>query len=180
MFGTPDTHFTTNSHDLHRLRRTPLAQSFSKRAVLGISGTVEERITKLCSRLQEYRTRRKPMPLGLGYVALTVDIISSYALADCFHLLEREDLGADHYRSILSLIQSAHFIKHFPGVFGLMRRLPNYLVSLLQPKMRLTLNIVQVRELVYTWHSLSELTQFLAGNAGWDQIYNSRHTAWLV
>ncbi|KAI4242382.1 MAG: hypothetical protein LQ352_007253 [Teloschistes flavicans] len=146
MFGTPDTHFTTNPHELHRLRRAPLAQSFSKKAVLGMSSTVEERIAKLCSRLQECRAQRKLMPLGLGYVALTVDIISSYALADCFHLLEREDLGADHYHSILSLIQSAHFIKHFPAIYGLMRKLPKYLVTLLQPKMKSTLNIVQVRE----------------------------------
>ncbi|KAL8685638.1 MAG: hypothetical protein Q9218_007635 [Villophora microphyllina] len=143
FFGTPDTHFTTNEQELHRLRRAPLAPSFSKKSVSQMLGVIQERIAVLCSRMHDCRAQHKPMPLGLGYVALTVDVISSYALGDCYHLLETENLGAEHHQSIISLIESGHFIKHFPGVYGLMRMLPNYVVTLMQPKMKSTLRIVQ-------------------------------------
>ncbi|KAL8729308.1 MAG: hypothetical protein Q9166_004805 [cf. Caloplaca sp. 2 TL-2023] len=95
MFGAPDVHFTTDSHEVHRLRRLPLASFFSKKSIGETSGFIDERLGVLCRRIRDSQINCTPMSLGLAYGALTTDIISSYALGDCYHLLEREDLGLE-------------------------------------------------------------------------------------
>ncbi|KAL8675836.1 MAG: hypothetical protein Q9224_002309, partial [Gallowayella concinna] len=101
MFGVPNVHFTSELYEVHRLRRLPLAPYFSKKSVAEMSRFIEERLNVLCRRIRDCQTKSTPMPLGLGYVALTTDIISSYALADCYHLLEREDFGADYHQLLV-------------------------------------------------------------------------------
>lgn len=145
MFGIPATHFTTGPHDLHRLRRAPLAPSFSKKSVFDISGMLQEKIDVLCARIRGCQAQHEPVPLGLGYVALTVDIISSYALGDCFQLLKRKDFGVEYHHSIIGLVQSNHFIKHFPWIYEIMRKLPNSFVARMEPEMKPTLEILEVR-----------------------------------
>ncbi|KAL9594435.1 MAG: hypothetical protein Q9179_005399 [Wetmoreana sp. 5 TL-2023] len=108
-----------------------------------MSGLIQERIDALSRRIRLCQGRHEPMPLGLGYVALTVDIISSYALADCYHLLERKDLGVEYHHSIISLIHSGHFIRHLTWLYRLLRKLPKSVVTLMQPQMKSMLKIVQ-------------------------------------
>lgn len=153
MFGIPGAHFATAPHELHRARRAPLAPYFSKRTIAEMSGTIQERIEALCRRMRAYQRQCKPVPLGLGFVALTTDIISGHALGDCYNLLDREDLGIDHHHNIIGFIHSCHSIKHWPSFHFLMQKLPEALTLWLNPRLKVTMDIIKVS------HRLNILTR---------------------
>lgn len=150
MFGVPGVLVASESHEVHRHRRLPLAPFFSKKSVAEMSGDMEEMLKVLCRRIRDSSNTGTAMPLGLGYVALTTDIISKYALADCYHLLEREDLGADYHELLVGFVHSCHFIKHFTWLYNLIQALPDPVVLWLQPSLRLAFKIMKVR-LTFSW-----------------------------
>lgn len=110
-----------------------------------MSGDVEELLKVLCRRIHDFATTGNPMPLGLAFVALTTDIISKYALADCYHLLERDDLGAAYHELLVGFVHSCHFIKHFTWLYNFIQGLPDPVVLWLQPSLRLAFKIMNVR-----------------------------------
>ena len=148
MFGVPGVLVASEAHEVHRRRRLPLAPFFSKKSVAEMSGDMESMLKVLCRRIRDSSTTGTAMPLGLGYVALTTDIISKYALADCYHLLEREDLGADYHQLLVGFVHSCHFIKHFTWLYNFIQALPDPVVLWLQPSLRLAFNIMKVRLIV--------------------------------
>ncbi|CAO1597216.1 hypothetical protein XANCAGTX0491_001035 [Xanthoria calcicola] len=143
MFGMPGIFFTTETHELHRQRRAPYSLFFSRKAISDVSQVITDRVDTLCRRLRDSEKQRVPMPLGLGYVALTTDIISSYALADCYHLLERDDLGRSYHDLFLGFIQSCHFIKHLTFIFNLIQALPDPVMIWLRPSLRLAMQLMK-------------------------------------
>ncbi|KAL8771834.1 MAG: hypothetical protein Q9209_002772 [Squamulea sp. 1 TL-2023] len=147
MFGMPGIFFTTEKHELHRQRRTPYAPFFSKKAISDMSAFMVDRLDLLCRRLRDSQKQGTPMALGLGYVALTTDIISNYALADCYHLLEQEDLGSDYHHLLVGFIQSSHFINHLTFIFNLMQALPDSVMLWLQPSLRLAMSMMKKMQL---------------------------------
>ncbi|KAL8653987.1 MAG: hypothetical protein Q9226_003619 [Calogaya cf. arnoldii] len=147
MFGVPGVLVASESHEVHRHRRLPLAPFFSKKSVAEMSGDMENMLKVLCRRIRDSSTAGTAMPLGLGYVALTTDIISKYALADCYHLLEREDLGADYHELLVGFVHSCHFIKHFTWLYNFIQALPDPVVLWLQPSLRLAFKIMKKMEL---------------------------------
>ncbi|CAL8578962.1 hypothetical protein XPA_004726 [Xanthoria parietina] len=143
MFGMPGIFFTMETHELHRQRRAPYSLFFSRKAISDMSQLITDRLDALCRRLRDSEKQRVPMPLGLGYVALTTDIISSYALADCYHLLERDDLGRSYHDLFLGFIQSCHFIKHLTFIFNMMQALPDPVILWLRPSLRLAMQLMK-------------------------------------
>ncbi|KAL9000687.1 MAG: hypothetical protein Q9169_000723 [Polycauliona sp. 2 TL-2023] len=142
MFGG-DMFFTTITHELHHLRQSPYAPFFSKKSIANMSDFITDRVDTLCRRIRESGKHGLPMPLGIGFVALTTDIISSYALADCYHLLERDDLGSEYHHLMLGFIQGCHFIKHLTPVFNVMQALPDRMVLWLRPSLRLAMQMMK-------------------------------------
>ncbi|KAI4220486.1 MAG: hypothetical protein L6R36_007588 [Xanthoria steineri] len=147
MFGVPGVLVASDSHEVHRRRRVPLAPFFSRKAVSEMSSVIEERLKALSGRIRDFQNSGTAMPLGLGYVALTTDIISEYALADCYHLLEREDLGADYHQLLVGFVHSCHFIRHFTWLFNFIQALPDPVLLWLQPSLKLARNIMKVRSI---------------------------------
>ncbi|KAL8646237.1 MAG: hypothetical protein Q9210_006250 [Variospora velana] len=142
MFGIPGSHFATASYDLHRARRAPLAPYFSKKSVMDMSSVIQDKVEALCRRMRQHQAQVKPMPLGLGFVAMTTDVISGHALGDCYDLLERADFGVDHHHNIVGFIHSCHFIKHWTSLFFFMQTLPDAVTLWLNPRMKLTMDII--------------------------------------
>ncbi|KAL8644389.1 MAG: hypothetical protein Q9226_007786 [Calogaya cf. arnoldii] len=143
MFGMPGIFFTTETHELHRLRRAAYSPFFSKKSIADMSNFITDRLDTLCRRIRDSETQGVPIPLGLGYVAMTTDVISNYALADCYHLLERDDLGSDYHHLMLGFIQSCHFIKHLTVIFNLMQALPDSVMLWLRPSLRLAMHMIK-------------------------------------
>ncbi|OQE10007.1 hypothetical protein PENVUL_c005G07059 [Penicillium vulpinum] len=82
-------------HDLHRVRRAALNPFFSKRAISSLEGMVVEKIKRLESRLAGSYARGEVVNLTNSTAALTMDVISSYALGGDIGNLGREDWGSD-------------------------------------------------------------------------------------
>lgn len=147
MFGVPEVLVASDSHEVHRRRRLPLAPFFSRKAVSEMLCVIEERLKALSGRIRDFQNNGTAMPLGLGYVALTTDIISEYALADCYHVLEREDLGADYHQLLVGFVHSCHFIRHFTWLFNFVQALPDPVLLWLQPSLKLARNIMKARSI---------------------------------
>ena len=144
MFGMPGIFFTTETHELHRLRRAPYSPFFSKKSIADMSNVITDRLDTLCRRIRDSERQGVPMSLGMGYVAMTADVISNYALADCYHLLERDDLGSDYHHLMLGFIQGCHFIKHLTPIYNLMQALPDSVMLWLRPSLRLAMQMIKV------------------------------------
>lgn len=90
-----DSLLQTMSHDQHRVRRAALNPFFSKRAIQALEGMVVEKIERLVGRLEQTYRRGEVVNLTNATAALTMDVISSYALGADIGNLRREDWGAD-------------------------------------------------------------------------------------
>lgn len=110
-----------------------------------MSGDIEGMLKVLCRRIRDSSMNGNPMPLGLAFVALTTDIISKFALADCYHLLERNDFGAEYHQLLVGFVHSCHFIKHFTWLYNFIQGLPDPVVLWLQPSLALAFKIMNVR-----------------------------------
>ncbi|KAL9032134.1 MAG: hypothetical protein Q9180_006680, partial [Flavoplaca navasiana] len=135
--------FTTETHELHRLLRSPYTPFFSRKSIAEMSGFITDRLDTLCRRITGSKKQGVPMPLGLGFVALTTDVISHHALGDCFHLLERDDLGSEYHHLMLGFIQGCHFIKHLTYIYNFMQALPDPVLLWLRPSLRLAIAMMK-------------------------------------
>jgi cytochrome P450 len=89
-----DVMFSTISNDEHRRRRAPLSHFFSRRAVLDLEDIVQEKVAKLCRRIQKSLDSNKPANLRASTRAVSIDVITEYAFDDCWNHLDAEDYAA--------------------------------------------------------------------------------------
>ncbi|KAL8715238.1 MAG: hypothetical protein Q9220_001196 [cf. Caloplaca sp. 1 TL-2023] len=142
MFGIDGAQLATVQHEAHRRLRAPLAPFFSKKSISGMTGLIHERLGVLCHRIHEFKVSRRPMPLGLAFVALTADIVSTYALIRRLHLVEREDFSVDHHHMLVNFNTSCHLLKHFPWFFRMMQKMPHRIASWLDPELALMFSLI--------------------------------------
>lgn len=88
-----DVMFTAISNDEHRRRRGPLSHFFSRRAVFALEDIVQEKVNKLCRRVQASFDANKPVDLRAGTRAVSVDVITEYAFDDCWNHLDADDFA---------------------------------------------------------------------------------------
>jgi len=86
--------FTAISNEEHRRRRAPLNQFFSRRAVIDLEDIVQEKAAKLCRRVRNALTAGKPADLRSGLRAVSIDVLTEYAFADCWNHLDAPDFNA--------------------------------------------------------------------------------------
>lgn len=63
--------FTTQKHDLHRIRRAALNPYFSKAKIRILQPRIEEVLRKLMTRFEQFQATKEPMALSLAYAALS-------------------------------------------------------------------------------------------------------------
>lgn len=80
-------------NEVHRRRRGPINNFFSRKSVLEVEEIVQAKANKLCDRVQGALERSEAIDVSAGVRALTVDIITEYALDDCWNHLDRNDFG---------------------------------------------------------------------------------------
>jgi hypothetical protein len=87
--------FSTPSNELHHVRRAALNPMFSRKLVLELEDVVQDKASKLSSRLESGLKDGNPsgVDLHFGFRAASVDVITDYAFGDCYNLLEEEDFG---------------------------------------------------------------------------------------
>ena len=135
MFGMPQSVFSTASSDLHKIRRTAIAPSFSRRSILALEPMISEKVGKACSRLESSRSSGKAMDLRLLFTCLTTDIISEFTFVECFNLLDTEDLAPAWRKLFSEGARSFQWFKHFPSLWPIFRSIPDQVIAALIPSM---------------------------------------------
>ena len=109
----------TVPHDLHRLRRGPLASFFARNIVSQSHELIRNKVEKLCSRITEFRGTKQPIDLSLAFRCLTTDVITQYALSKSYGLLDTPDFSPGWFRAVLESGEFALVGKHFPWLVSL-------------------------------------------------------------
>ncbi|KAM0591168.1 hypothetical protein ACHAP6_002484 [Verticillium nonalfalfae] len=82
--------FGTVDHDVHRLRRIPLAKFFSRSMIARLEGDIQAQVQKLCDKLLAQSGKKHGFDITMAYSCFTADAISGYCFGDSFGFLAQE------------------------------------------------------------------------------------------
>lgn len=116
-FGTP-------GHDLHRLRRLPVAKFFSVAMISQLEGEVHSLVDKLCTKLLAERTKaagtaRQTVDMAAAYSLFTTDTISSYSFGEPFGLLDQPGWTPNFRDATLAMLKPSNLFRFFPYLLPL-------------------------------------------------------------
>ena len=135
MAGAPGSIFTTVDHEHHRLRRAPLNNFFSKRAVSELEPLIRSKVLKLSSRFTSAAQQHDVVRVDCAFMAVTMDVICSYCFGTSRDYLDYEDFGLEWKNTINGAWQKGALIRAFPWIPVLMRKFPRGLAKRLDPEM---------------------------------------------
>jgi cytochrome P450 len=121
--------FATVPHDLHRLRRGVLNPYFSKRSVIRLEPVITAKIAKLAARLANAAQASEVVRIDVAFMALTTDIMCSYAFADDTHYLDEPDFKLEWKETILGGFESGATMRQFPWLLPMVMSLPIWFVE---------------------------------------------------
>ncbi|KFY83897.1 hypothetical protein V500_09804 [Pseudogymnoascus sp. VKM F-4518 (FW-2643)] len=118
-FGLKTAAFGTTSNEIHRVRRAAISPAFSRKAVLELESIVQEKSTKLNSRIKDLLDEGKPVDLHHGFRALSVDIVTDYSFDNDYKQLDSPTFGSDFYEMTSELITRGWVLQAFPFLLPL-------------------------------------------------------------
>lgn len=150
-FGVPNATIATVDHDLHRARRSYLKKYFSKNSVTTLEPIVQERLTKLCSRVDEKLETGDILSLDGCFSALTADVITRLFYGKNSDYLGVPDFHFDIRDAFLGTSLVYHFARFFPLVIETLKAMPYWVIRLIFPPMADLLELRdEVKENGYT------------------------------
>ncbi|KAE8440479.1 hypothetical protein EG329_007445, partial [Mollisiaceae sp. DMI_Dod_QoI] len=135
--------FASKSHDLHRVRRTALNPFFSRKMVLELEDVVQDKARKLCALASRKFSTGKALDLHHAFRAVSIDVITDYAFADCYNLLERDDIGKEFFEMIQRRGPAIWVFQQWPGLRALAMSMPKWLASAMSPPIAHTLKLIE-------------------------------------
>ena len=111
----------TVDHDLHRLRRKAIDEFFTKQAIAKLESLMKDKTERLCERIKDVHHADGSYADGCinftaAYLAVSMDVITTYALGFSYSLLDRPDFNnTDWKETIHSLMKSLNPISHLGG-----------------------------------------------------------------
>ena len=122
--GVPNTIFTTTSHDVHRARRAPLNQFFSRRRIAALEPNIREQVDKLVARLALFAGTGEAVKMHMAYAALTMDTIGVYALGTNFANLDQDNFNETYHSIVEGMGPIYHLHKQLPWIMRLFDAIP--------------------------------------------------------
>lgn len=113
-FGTPD-------HDIHRLRRAPVAKFFSRAMIARLEEEVHGLVQTLCNKLLAESSgngKSEPLDVAHAYSCFTSDAISSYCFGEAFGLLSRDTWYPTFREATLAVLKPVFVFRFFPFLVG--------------------------------------------------------------
>lgn len=120
-------------HEQHRFRRGILRDFFSRRAVIELSESVNERVLKLMERMEKSRLSQTPVRLDDAFNALTSDIITSYCCGKHWNFVEDQGFRNDLRKATADAIEFTHITRFVPWLVYAMSHLSPRTLSVLMP-----------------------------------------------
>lgn len=104
----------TASSEVHKLQRRAFEPFFSRAKVLKLESLVQERVEKICKRLQEARALQQPANKSLLYRSLTADVICEYAFSDSYDFLNRPEESSSFFRAFIEVARLLWIVREIP------------------------------------------------------------------
>lgn len=106
---------------------------FSKRTIVGLEPIIHERITKLCSRLEEAMHKDDVISLDRAFSAMTADIITLRFYGSHFDYLGAEGFMSPIREAFLGVSLIFHIARFIPSVIRQLKKLPIPIIGLILP-----------------------------------------------
>ncbi|KAK9772365.1 hypothetical protein AB5N19_09619 [Seiridium cardinale] len=106
--------FATYDHDLHRLRRAPLAKFFSRSQIAKLEPFIQSLVQRLCDKLLNESGRDKPIDVTMAYSCFTSDAIADYCFGESFGFLAQESWEPNYRASLYAFLQTVYVFRFFP------------------------------------------------------------------
>ena len=106
--------FATNDHDLHRLRRVPLAKFFSRGQIAKLEPQIHALVQRLCDKLLAEAGKDRPVDVTMAYSCFTSDVIADYCFGESFGFLARDAWEPNYRASLYAFLQTVYVFRFFP------------------------------------------------------------------
>ncbi|KAK5949832.1 hypothetical protein OHC33_009221 [Knufia fluminis] len=136
--GPPETAVSTVGHTHHRIRRASLNPFFSRQNIRHHEPAIKDRLSRLFSRLRECQANGEVVRMDCAYMALTMDIVSSFAFGSNPSHLSRSDFNVAWHNAMVEPLKGQPYLKQFPylqALFPLMVALPEAVLNRINPEM---------------------------------------------
>lgn len=130
FFGADTATFATLNPDVHRVRRAALNPFFSRRKTLELEEIMQQKAKKLVSRMQSAFDITGQIELHCGFRAVSVDVITDYALDNSYELLSQDDFGKGFFDLLLGAAIMGPFFRQFPIFYRASLATPLWLAKL--------------------------------------------------
>jgi cytochrome P450 len=134
--------FSTIDHDLHRIRRGPVAKFFSRGMIARLEGEIHELVQTLCDKLLA-ENGRSQFDIAHAYSCFTSDAISSYSFGEAFGLLSRDSWQPNYREATLALLKPVFMFRFFPFLIPSVK-LGKYFIDYLPADEALFVRTVQI------------------------------------
>ncbi|KAK6826924.1 hypothetical protein RU639_004766 [Aspergillus parasiticus] len=124
VFGPYPATIGTQSHELHRLRRSALNPFFSKKSVNDLVPVMWRPIDILRKRLQQAAQTGDMLNMKYIYAAVTLDIINAYCFAHEPHSMDQPDFGRKGFDDVDSFLEMSLLNIHNPWAMRFTYSLP--------------------------------------------------------
>lgn len=142
-FAVPTSAAATVDHDHHRARRGYLKQNFSKRSIISLEPVIQERIGRLCMRLEEAMRQGQAICLDSAFSALAADIITQSLYGEHLDYLGIEDFKFAENEAFLKGSLSYHLVRFVPGFVTIAKKMA---VPVLRMTMPAVADLLAVQE----------------------------------
>ncbi|WYZ35865.1 hypothetical protein EsH8_X_000512 [Colletotrichum jinshuiense] len=106
--------FGTVNHDLHRVRRIPLAKFFSRSMISRLESDVHGLVQKLCDKLLAQTDKQEPFDVTMAYSCFTSDAISGYCFGESFGFLNQDSWYPNFREPTASILRPVFIFRFFP------------------------------------------------------------------
>lgn len=136
----PHSTIATIEHDLHRKRRAVVNPYFSKRSIVDLEPTINERLDVLCSRLWEAQAQGQTVDLTSAFSAFTADVVTYH-----FYGSHRDYLGSEAFKfglkdALTALLDFYHITRFLPFPPTTIKNLPLPILRFLNPNFSLVVS----------------------------------------
>ncbi|KIK60735.1 hypothetical protein GYMLUDRAFT_600792 [Collybiopsis luxurians FD-317 M1] len=116
-------------------RRSLLAPSFSRQAVMKLEYTIQKKVDQLVALLERhYRSPESGVKLSLAYRCLTTDVITEYCFANSMDTLSDPNFAHPIALETRNLAKRVWIQTYFPFIFRLVASVPQGFILWLFPK----------------------------------------------
>ncbi|KAI2783538.1 cytochrome P450 [Daldinia loculata] len=103
--------FGTSDHNLHRIRRIPVAKFFSRAQLAQLEPLIQRLAQRLCDKML---AQAGPFNLAMAYSCFTADAISDYSFGESLGHLDQESWEPNYLQSQISVLSTVHIFRFFP------------------------------------------------------------------